>query len=98
VNSRGKSGEYQFSSLTLPIQGTPMNNRIKLILPATIQSLGYIFAADSRPICVALLILQQFCPEAMNTRTHDKRTPREFQLKIAIHLWSFKPSRSCISV
>jgi len=45
--------------------GTPVNNSITLISP--VQSLGYIFVADS--ICVALQISVQFSPKA-RTPTH----------------------------
>jgi len=56
----------QFTGLTLPLSGTPVNNPITLISPVY-RGWAPFFAADS--LCVALQISKQFSPKA-RTPTH----------------------------
>jgi len=63
VNEWSKNRHFQLphSHLTPPLQRTPANICINIILPET-TFLGYIFIADS--IWVALQMFEQFCPKA----------------------------------
>jgi len=63
VNKRGENRHFQrpHSHLTPPLQRTPANICINLILPETTFP-GLHFVADS--IWVALHIFEQFCPKS----------------------------------
>ena len=70
---------------TPPLQRTPANICINLILPeaTAVRSLGYIFVADS--IWVAVQILQHFSPKAGDANPLVAEPETDFNAK-----WPFK--------
>jgi len=63
-----------------PLQQTPANICINLILPETMFPGSYIFVADN--IWVALQILEQFCPKAGDAYPSVAKSKTDFNAKM----------------